>query len=103
MENYLEDQQLDSSKSMELVSNEAVKQAVIAGIGFSIMPLIGLKNELANGSLKIFPQKDLPIITNWNLIYNQRKKLSPASRELIKTINEVKGRVVEEYFQFEIL
>jgi DNA-binding transcriptional LysR family regulator len=28
---------------MELTSNEAVKQAVIAGLGCSIMPLIGIK------------------------------------------------------------
>lgn len=33
---------------MELTSNEAVKQAVIAGLGASITPIIGLKNELQN-------------------------------------------------------
>jgi hypothetical protein len=28
---------------MELTSNEAVKQALLAGMGYSIMPLIGIK------------------------------------------------------------
>jgi len=28
---------------MELTSNEAVKYAVMAGLGYSIMPLIGIK------------------------------------------------------------
>jgi DNA-binding transcriptional LysR family regulator len=32
-------------KSIKLTSNEAVKQAVIAGLGYSILPLIGIKNE----------------------------------------------------------
>ncbi|NBX53371.1 MAG: molecular chaperone HtpG, partial [Proteobacteria bacterium] len=36
-----------------LTSNEAVKQAIIAGLGSSIMPLIGLKNEIFSGELKI--------------------------------------------------
>jgi DNA-binding transcriptional LysR family regulator len=38
-----------------------VKQAVMAGLGCSIMPLIGVKNELNNGSLQIVPVKGLPI------------------------------------------
>ena len=31
---------------MELTSNEAVKQALLAGLGCSIMPLIGIRSEL---------------------------------------------------------
>jgi DNA-binding transcriptional LysR family regulator len=42
---------------MELTSNEAVKQAVLAGLGYSIMPLIGIKNELSHGDLQIIPVK----------------------------------------------
>ncbi|WP_367379220.1 LysR family transcriptional regulator [Persicobacter sp. CCB-QB2] len=38
-------------KRLELTSNEAVKQAVIAGLGYSIIPLIGTKHELENGDL----------------------------------------------------
>lgn len=101
MEQYLEKYNISYKKSMVLVSNEAVKQAVLAGIGFSIMPLIGLRNELANGSLKICPMEGLPIVTNWNLIYDQRKKLTPASAELISYINQHKQVIVDQYFNFE--
>lgn len=101
MEEFLNEYNIKSNKSMELVSNEAVKQAVLAGIGFSIMPLIGLRNELANESIKIFPMKGLPKITNWNLIYDERKKLSPASGELINFITLQKQSVVQEYFDFQ--
>ena len=54
---------------MELTSNEAVKQAVLAGLGYSIMPLIGIKNELHNKQLSIYPIKGLPIKTTWSLIW----------------------------------
>jgi DNA-binding transcriptional LysR family regulator len=50
-----------------------VKQAVMAGLGCSIMPLIGVKNELNNGSLQIVPVKGLPIKSNWNLIWLKGK------------------------------
>lgn len=46
MENYIEKNQLTGLKKMELVSNESIKQAMIAGLGYSIMPMIGLRNEL---------------------------------------------------------
>ncbi len=64
-------------KGLMLTSNEAVKQAVIAGLGYSILPLIGIKNELSNKELHIIPARGLPIVTNWRLIWLKSKKLSP--------------------------
>ncbi len=58
---------------MELTSNEAVKQAVLAGLGYSIMPLIGIKNELKSGDMRIIPVKGLPIKTAWQLIWLKGK------------------------------
>jgi len=40
----------------------------MAGLGYSIMPLIGIKNELSNNELRIIPMKGLPITTNRSLI-----------------------------------
>jgi DNA-binding transcriptional LysR family regulator len=57
---------------MELTSNEA-KQAVIAGLGCSIMPLI--ENELLNKELQIIPFKGLPIKTTWSLIWLRKNTL----------------------------
>lgn len=101
MEGYLKENNIKGYKSMELVSNEAVKQAVNAGIGFSIMPVIGLRNELTLKTLKIYPLEGLPIITQWNLIYNQEKKLTPASVALVDFIQENKEWVVNEFFEMD--
>ncbi|MEM9325101.1 MAG: LysR family transcriptional regulator [Bacteroidota bacterium] len=101
METYLMKYDIKPSKSMELVSNEAVKQAVIAGIGFSIMPLIGLRSELSLGNIKVFPLEGLPITTNWNLIYQEKKQLTPAALELIQFISETKQHVAKEFFDYD--
>lgn len=102
MEEYLEKHNITPFKSMKLVSNEAVKQATNAGIGFSIVPLIGLRNELANGSMSIYPLKGLPIVTNWNLIYNKGKRLTPAQRALIDFIKEQKDHIISEHFEWAV-
>lgn len=57
MEKPIEQNRLPVRKKMTLTSNEAVKQAVLAGLGYSIMPLIGIKNELDKGDLQIIPEK----------------------------------------------
>ena len=58
---------------MELTSNEAVKEAVIAGLGCSIMPVIGIKNELLHGDLQIIPVEDFAITSVWNLVWMKIK------------------------------
>jgi LysR family transcriptional regulator, low CO2-responsive transcriptional regulator len=49
---------------MGLTSNEAVKQAILADLGYSILPLIGIRNELSNNELSLMPLKDFPIKTS---------------------------------------
>ncbi|MGZ3919118.1 MAG: LysR family transcriptional regulator [Bacteroidia bacterium] len=46
MEDYFAKKNIHARKKLELTSNEAVKQAIIAGLGISIMPLIGIRDEL---------------------------------------------------------
>ncbi|TBX66162.1 LysR family transcriptional regulator [Flavobacterium silvisoli] len=100
MENFLAQQGIKGKMKLQLTSNEAVKQAVIAGLGLSIMPLIGLKNELENGSMQIIPVKKLPIVTNWTLIWLKDKKLSPAAAAYLAFIKEEKDRISNEHFNW---
>lgn len=100
MVEYLQSNDIKVGKSMELVSNEAVKQAINAGLGVSIVPLIGLRTALAREHISIFPLKGLPIVTRWNLIYNKGKVLTPAQKKLIEYMEENKERLVEKYFSW---
>ena len=78
--------------------NEALKQALIAGLGYSIMPLIGLKNELRNGELEIIPYRGLPVTTHWNLIWLSSKKLSPTAQAYLDFVRKEKDRIIREQF-----
>ena len=100
MEKFIENNKLKVIKKLELTTNEAVKQAVLAGLGCSIMPLIGIKNELKNGDLQIVPVKGLPIQSNWNLIWLKGKKFSPVNTAYLKYIKEEKQRIIQESFSW---
>jgi DNA-binding transcriptional LysR family regulator len=98
MEQVVESNGLRARMKMELTSNEAVKQAVIAGLGYSIMPLIGIKNELQTGQLRIIPVEGLPMITDWNLVWLQDKKLSPAAGAFVEHLRLEKDRIISREF-----
>lgn len=98
MESYFHKHKIQVRKKMELTSNEAVKQAVIAGLGNSVMPLIGLRNELATGDLKILPAVGFPIKSQWQLIWLEGKKLSPVAQAYIKYVHENKDAIMKEKF-----
>ncbi len=85
---------------MELTSNEAVKQAVIAGLGYSIMPLIGIKNELENRQLQIIPVKGFPIKSTWFLIWLKDKKLSPVASGYLNYIKKEKQNIIHDKFDW---
>lgn len=100
MENYLNSKKIEVSKKIELTSNEAVKQAVVAGLGYSVMPLIGIKNELINGSLNISKLPGLPIKTNWNLIWMSSKRFSPVAQTFLEYLEEEKERIIQNEFDW---
>ncbi len=100
MENFIERNNIAVLKKMELTSNEAVKQAVLAGLGYSIMPLIGIKNELHNKELQIIPIKGLPIKTTWSLIWLKGKKHAPVSLSFLDYLKNEKAQIVKDKFSW---
>lgn len=100
MERFLEHNKLQLTKKMELTSNEAVKQALIAGLGCSIMPLIGIKNELNNGDLHIIPIKGLPLKSIWQLIWMKQKNLSPVAKAFTNYLTIHKNQIIQEKFSW---
>jgi len=100
MENFIDKNNLSVIKKMELTSNEAVKQALLAGLGYSIMPLIGIRNELHNDELQIIPIKGLPIKTTWSLIWLKMKNLSPVAQSFLSHLKEKKLQIVQNKFSW---
>lgn len=100
MEDFLKRNKIKIKKKMILTSNEAVKQAVVAGLGYSIMPLIGLKNEINNQQLQVIPTKQLPIITEWNLIWLRNKNFSPAAKAYLEYLEKSKDEIIKKNFSW---
>jgi len=102
MEHFLTANNVSVGKSIQLVSNEAIKQSIIAGIGVSVVPLIGLRTALKSEKIKIYPLEGLPIVTNWYLVSLQGKKLTPAQIALTQYFEANKAKTVNEHFSWTL-
>jgi DNA-binding transcriptional LysR family regulator len=100
MEKFIAEHQLVVKKRLELTSNEAVKQAVLAGLGYSIMPLIGLKSELMNNDLQIIPVQGLPRQTTWMLIWHKDKQFSPVAQAYLTYLQATKEAIIQQCFDW---
>jgi DNA-binding transcriptional LysR family regulator len=100
MERYIEKNKLPIHKKMELTSNEAVKQAVISGLGYSIMPLIGLRNELQNKDLQIIPVKGFPVKSTWSIVWQKSKKFSPVAEAYLSYLKKEKDKIIHDRFKW---
>jgi DNA-binding transcriptional LysR family regulator len=98
MENFILKNKIKIKKKIELTSNEAVKQAVMAGLGLSIMPIIGIRNEIESGLLAIIPMKGLPIQTTWRLIWLKEKQLSPIAESYLNYLAKEKQNIIKNNF-----
>jgi len=98
MESFIKKHNLAALNKMELTSNEAVKQALLAGLGYSIMPLIGIHRELLSKELHIIPVKNLPLKTTWSLIWLKGKKHSPVSNSFLKHLKSESARIAKDKF-----
>ena len=100
MERFLKQHGIAVRRKLELTSNEAVKQAVKAGLGMSIMPLIGLKHELEAGELTLVPIDGLPVRTQWQLISLKGKRHGPVAEAFKNFILEKKVELANQYFNW---
>lgn len=87
-------------KKMELTSNEAVKQAVIAGLGCSIMPIIGIRNEMIMGELQMITSPNFPITTTWNLVWPKQKRHGVIATALLEYLQANKDEIIKEKFSW---
>jgi DNA-binding transcriptional LysR family regulator len=63
--------------SMELGSTEAIKEAVLAGYGISILSRIAIRQELADGRLVEVPIRDLVMERGFYEVYHGHRPLHP--------------------------
>jgi len=79
MDELLRTQLFKPARLLTLGSNETVKQAVIAGLGLSILSLHTLELELRAGALVHLDVLGSPFMRTWHVVNLRRRQLSPAA------------------------
>jgi DNA-binding transcriptional LysR family regulator len=64
----------------ELGTNEAIKQAVRAGLGLGVVSKQTIELELQTGHLVTLPVEGFPIVRHWYVVHRTHKRLSAASQ-----------------------
>ncbi|MCG6969317.1 MAG: LysR family transcriptional regulator [Gammaproteobacteria bacterium] len=80
---------------MELGSNEAIKHAIVGGLGLSVLSLHTLTLEGTQGAVAILDVQGFPILRQWYLVYPKGKELSLVSRAFVDFAMEIEPRMRE--------
>lgn len=98
LEEFTKKVQINPKIKLELTSSEAIKQAVVAGLGASILSIYSLRTELETGDVRLLPVKGFPLYSHWRLVWLKGKRLSPAALAFIKSIRENKESIFNQHF-----
>jgi DNA-binding transcriptional LysR family regulator len=79
LDEYMRAYQMTPRVVMQMSSNEAIKQAVMAGMGISLLSLHTLGLELEHHVIAAPETEGLPVIRRWHVVNNLAKTLSPAA------------------------
>ena len=80
MQRFFDEHNLRVTSSMEMNENEAIKQAVQAGMGLGVVSIHTIELELETNRLVILDVEDFPIMRHWYLVHRKEKRLSPITQ-----------------------
>lgn len=93
--------------SMELGSNEAIKHAVLGGLGIATLSLHSLALDAESGKIALLNVDGFPIMRSWYLVYPRHRELSLVGKAFLSfTIehgDEIGQRLDETLRKFEQL
>jgi LysR family transcriptional regulator, low CO2-responsive transcriptional regulator len=79
MERVFAQHKIQPHISMEMETNEAIKQAVQAGMGLGILSLHSIELELETKRLAMLNVENFPLMRNWFVAHRNNKRLSSAA------------------------
>jgi len=98
VEKFLLQARVEPRVTMEMASNETIKQAVIAGMGLSFLSLHTLGLELDNRLIALLPVEGAPVVRAWNVVHTLAKLLSPAAEAFRYFVLEHGEDYLREHF-----
>ncbi len=94
VERFLGQRGLAMSTPMEMSRNEAIKHAVMAGLGLGIVSMHTLEMELALGRLVVLNVEGFPILKNWYLVHRAGKRFSAAAQAFKEFVLSEGGNII---------
>jgi DNA-binding transcriptional LysR family regulator len=79
MDTFCAEHHFEPNISMEVASNETIKQSVIAGLGLSLLSLHTIGLELRSHLLHVLDVENTPMMRSWFVVRMQSRQLSPAA------------------------
>ena len=79
LQQFFAERRFEPPITMEMSSNETIKQAVMAEMGVSFLSLHTMVLELRCGLLKVLAVAGTPVMRTWHIVHLQSKVLSPAA------------------------
>jgi len=80
MERFFNEEGIQLNTGMVMTSNEAIQQAVQAGLGLGIVSLHTLELELKTNNLVVLDVESFPIMRQWYIVHRKGKRLSPVAQ-----------------------
>lgn len=100
IERFFYEREIEFNSNLTMGSNEAIKHAVIAGLGLGIVSLHTLKLELEAEKLTILDVEHFPLQRYWHIVRRKGKHLLPAVAQFQKFMVKEAKRYAEGYQQF---
>jgi DNA-binding transcriptional LysR family regulator len=96
LERLFAEHRLPLNVSMEMASNETIKQAVQAGMGISLLSLHTIELELKMRRLVVLDIQGLPLVRNWHVVRLAAKRLSPVAQAFRTFLLAEAGKLIAE-------
>ena len=80
MEHVFAERGFKAGETLEMSSNETIKQAVMAGMGIAFLSMHTIGLELRAGRLALLAVNGLPVMREWYVIHRRGKRLTPAAQ-----------------------
>jgi DNA-binding transcriptional LysR family regulator len=98
MERFFAQHGIRLKTGMEMDTNEAIKQAVQAGMGLGILSLSSAELELETGRLALLNVEHFPVVRHWFIVHRQGKRLSTAAEAFKQFMLTEAERLAEPHF-----
>jgi DNA-binding transcriptional LysR family regulator len=90
-----DERDLKPTVRMELGSNEAIKHAIVGGLGLSVLSLHTLTLEGIDGPVAMLDVEGFPIVRQWFIVHSRGRELSLVAQEFLRFALEIEPRMRE--------